>query len=83
MGWGAGVIGVIDSLLYPIVVGRRVTLHSVPVFFAFLGGVMFFGTSGLVLGPLVLTVSWTILEFWRARTEHGRAATEAIRSEAS
>jgi predicted PurR-regulated permease PerM len=77
-GWGAGVIGTIDNLLYPILVGRKMTLHTVPVFLSYLGGVVLFGFSGLVLGPLIVTISWTLLEIWRQRTARGRAATETI-----
>jgi len=76
--WGAFVIGLIDNVLYPVLVGQRLTLHPVPIFLAFLGGVVLFGVSGLVLGPLILTVAWTLLEIWRQRTENGRTATEAV-----
>jgi predicted PurR-regulated permease PerM len=81
--WGATAIGLIDNLLYPILVGRRLALHAVPSFFALLGGVILFGTAGIVLGPLLLTITWTLMEIWRRRTEEGRAASDAIRSEAS
>lgn len=76
--WGAFVIGPIDNVLYPVLVGRRVTLHTLPVFLAFLGGVIVFGFSGLVLGPLIVAMTWTLLEIWRRRTANGRAATEAV-----
>jgi predicted PurR-regulated permease PerM len=81
--WGATAIGLIDNLLYPILVGRRLALHAVPTFFALLGGVMLFGTAGIVLGPLLLTMTWTLMEIWRRRTEEGRVASHAVRSEAS
>jgi AI-2E family transporter len=32
--WGTVVVGLIDNLLYPILVGKRLRLHTVPVFFA-------------------------------------------------
>lgn len=76
--WGACVIGLIDNVLYPILVGQRVTLHTVPIFLAFLGGIVVFGISGLVLGPLIVAMTWTLLEIWRRRTANGRAATEAV-----
>jgi predicted PurR-regulated permease PerM len=80
--WGVIVIGLIDTLLYPLLVGRKLTLYPIAMFFAFVGGVLLFGMSGLVLGPLLLTLTWTALEIWRERTERGHAATEAIRKEA-
>ena len=71
--WGAIVIGLIDNILYPILVGKRIALHTVPVFIALVGGVMFFGGSGLILGPVVVAVAIGLLEVWRQRT---RGATQ-------
>ena len=67
-GWGAVVIGGIDNLLYPMLIGNRLRLHTVPAFVAVVGGLAVFGTSGVVLGPLVVTVTLALLEIWRART---------------
>jgi predicted PurR-regulated permease PerM len=76
--WGVLVIGTIDNILYPIFVGRKVTLHTIPILFSYLGGVMLFGFSGLVLGPLIVMLTWAFLEIWRRRTADGQDATEAI-----
>ena len=76
--WGVLVIGTIDNILYPILVGRKVTLHTVPILFSYLGGVVLFGFSGLVLGPLIMMLTWAFLEVWRRRTADGQDATEAI-----
>jgi predicted PurR-regulated permease PerM len=74
-GWGMLVIGLIDNLLFPILVGKDLRLHPVPIFVALLGGITLFGASGLVLGPLVLTVSLALLEVWRLRTQTGPLPT--------
>jgi predicted PurR-regulated permease PerM len=72
--WGATVIGLIDNLLYPLLVGREMRLHTLPVFFAIVGGVLAIGASGLILGPVLLAVTMTLLGVWRARTVAGRPA---------
>ena len=76
--WGVLVIGTIDNILYPIFVGRKVTLHTVPILFSYLGGIVLFGFSGLVLGPVIVMLTWAFLEIWRCRTANGQNATEAI-----
>ena len=76
--WGVLVIGTIDNILYPVLVGRKVTLHTVPILFSYLGGVVLFGFSGLVLGPLIVMLTWAFLEIWRRRTADGQDATKAI-----
>lgn len=62
--WGTFVIGTVDNLLYPMLVGTKMQLHTVPVLFAVLGGIGLFGISGIVLGPLVLTTAVTLLRIW-------------------
>jgi len=76
--WGVFVIGTIDNILYPILVGRKVTLHTLPILFSYLGGIVLFGFSGLVLGPLIVMLTWAFLEIWRQRTADGQDATAAI-----
>lgn len=66
--WGAGVVATIDNILYPMLVSNRLELHSVPAFISFIGGVKLFGASGLVLGPLVVTITLTLLDIWRSRS---------------
>jgi predicted PurR-regulated permease PerM len=75
--WGAVAIGLIDNLLYPVLVGRRLHFHPLPVFFSILGGLLVFGASGLILGPLVLAITDALLRVWRDRTRAGHAADEA------
>jgi len=63
--WGVVVVGGIDNLLLPILVGNRLKQHTVLAFLSVVGGLMVFGTSGLILGPVVLTVTTVLLEVWR------------------
>ena len=65
--WGAGVVGLVDNLLKPMLVRGRMNLHTLPVFIAVLGGVAVFGGTGLVLGPVVLAVAMGLLDVWRRR----------------
>lgn len=53
---GVGVIGMLDNLLLPILVGSEARLPVLPLFFASLGGLAYFGFLGLFLGPILLAV---------------------------
>ena len=75
--WGSIVIGLVDNLLYPLLVGKRLRLHTVPVFIAIVGGLHVFGAAGLILGPVVLAVTDGLFDIWRRRTSGGRAADAA------
>jgi predicted PurR-regulated permease PerM len=81
--WGRGIgltvygltaIGLIDNLLYPILVGRRMRLHTLVAFFAIVGGVAAFGMSGIVLGPVIVAISLALTDIWRQRTAEGQGA---------
>jgi predicted PurR-regulated permease PerM len=47
VGWGVAVVGSIDNILYPILVGREVRIHTLLLFVSLAGGVLLFGASGL------------------------------------
>ena len=65
--FGIVVIGLIDNLIYPLIVKGRIRLHAVPVFVAILGGLIVLGVSGIVLGPLLLALTDELVTLWRAR----------------
>jgi predicted PurR-regulated permease PerM len=79
--WGTLVVGLIDNLLYPILVGKRLRLHTVPVFLGIVGGLIVFGASGLVLGPVIVALTDAVLNIWRCRTAQGHTADTATTSE--
>ncbi len=66
--WGLLVVGTIDNLLRPILVGNRLKLHTILAFISVVGGLILFGPSGLILGPVTLTITTVLLETWRTRT---------------
>ncbi len=69
--WGTIVVGLIDNLLYPLLVKNKLRIHTVPVFIAVLGGLFAFGATGFVLGPLILAVALALVDIWRRRMAQG------------
>ena len=63
--WGAVVVGGIDNLLYPMLVGKRMQMHTIVAFVSIVGGLAVFGPTGLILGPVVFTVTRLLLEIWK------------------
>lgn len=59
---GVFVVVVVDNLLRPVLVGKRVHAHTVLVFMSVVGGMLVFGPSGILVGPIVLTVTQVLLE---------------------
>jgi predicted PurR-regulated permease PerM len=65
--WGVVVVSSADNLLLPILVGKRLRLHTVIAFISAVGGLVLFGAAGLVLGPVVFTITKELLAIWRNR----------------
>ncbi len=59
---GAFVIGLIDNLLRPRLVGRETRMPDWVVLFSTLGGLVVFGISGFIVGPVVAAL---FLAFWQ------------------
>ena len=64
---GSLLISTLDNILYPVLVGSHLRLHTVPVFLAMIGGVWLFGVSGLLLGPVLFNLTASLLAIWHAR----------------
>jgi predicted PurR-regulated permease PerM len=75
-GWGLVVIGLIDNVLYPFLVGKQMRLHTLAVFVAIVGGLAAFGAAGVILGPAIFAVTVALFDVWRRRTAFGQAAEE-------
>ncbi len=54
--WGAFIVGSVDDVLRPFVVGTREKQHPVLIALAAVGGTYAFGALGFLLGPLVLSL---------------------------
>lgn len=67
--WGATVVGGIDNVLRPMFVGNRLRLHTVPAFISIVGGLVLFGASGFILGPLAVSITTLLVEIWRVRNQ--------------
>ena len=68
--WGMLVVGTIDNLLRPILVGNRLRLHTVLTFLSVVGGLLIFGGAGLILGPVTLVATIALLEIWVNRNSN-------------
>jgi predicted PurR-regulated permease PerM len=63
--WGALVIGTIDNILRPKLVGERARLHELLIFFSVLGGLQIWGPLGLVLGPVMIAITIALFDIFR------------------
>jgi predicted PurR-regulated permease PerM len=58
------VAATLDNFLRPVLIKRGADLPLLLIFAGVIGGLIGFGIVGLFVGPVVLAVSWTLVESW-------------------
>ncbi len=58
------VVGSLDNVLRPVLVGKDTKMHELMIFFGTLGGIMMFGIAGIFIGPLIASLFVTIWELY-------------------
>lgn len=69
-GWGIALlvwtvlVGLMDNVLRPMLIRKGADLPLLLIFAGVIGGLLAFGIIGLFVGPVVLAVSYTLLNEW-------------------
>jgi len=58
------VISTVDNVLRPILIGKDVEMHPLLIFLSTLGGIILFGFSGFVIGPVITSLLIAIWEMY-------------------
>jgi predicted PurR-regulated permease PerM len=58
------VIGSVDNLLRPLLVGRDTQMHELLIFFSTLGGLLLFGVMGFIVGPILAALFVTVWDMF-------------------
>ena len=80
-GWGTGLlvwslaVGTVDNVLRPILIKKGADLPLLLIFAGVIGGLVSIGLMGVFVGPVLLSVAYTLLTAWVDR-EDGAAAPE-------
>lgn len=61
----AGLIGLIDNVLRPLLIEGRSGMHTLLVFFSIMGGISYFGLVGMIFGPIIVALGLTFVELFR------------------
>ena len=58
------VVGTVDNVLRPRLVGNDTQLHELLIFFSTLGGLLLFGFMGFVIGPIIAALFVTVWDLY-------------------
>ncbi len=73
------VVGTLDNLLRPRLVGKDTRMHDLLVFFSTLGGLTFFGPIGFIVGPIIAALFVTA---WQIYGEAFRTVLPSVTGDA-
>ena len=63
--WSVVVVGLIDNFLSPFILGRKINIPSLFILFSILGGISLLGPVGILIGPLVISLLYTLISIYR------------------
>ena len=63
--FGILVMSSVDNFLRPKLVGQRAKMHELMIFFSVLGGIKLFGILGILLGPVIFSITVSLLSIIR------------------
>ena len=64
LAWSLGIVGTVDNVLKPLIIGNRLGLPVLFLFFGILGGLALFGAVGIVLGPVIFALLRALLDLY-------------------
>jgi predicted PurR-regulated permease PerM len=80
--WGLMLVGLIDNVLRPVVIGEQAQLPILLLFLGVLGGIQIYGLIGALISPMVIACVFAFAHIYRehylasSRTSHGQREGE-------
>lgn len=65
MVWGALAVSSIDNVIRPLFISGKANLHMLVIVIGVLGGIVAFGITGVILGPVILALFLVFLEVYQ------------------
>ncbi len=62
--WCAGLVGTVDNVLRPRLVGKDTKMPDLLILLGTLGGLVLFGAAGIIVGPVVAALFVTVWEIY-------------------
>lgn len=66
LGWGIGIVSMVDNFIRPIFISGESKIHMLVIFLGIFGGLYNWGFLGLFIGPLILSLGIFLLDLYRA-----------------
>ncbi len=81
--YGVLVIGMVDNVLRPVLVGKDTKMPDYVVLISTLGGIGVFGLNGFVIGPVIAAMFMAVWDIFSGTLEDATAGTNAASTESA
>lgn len=65
LAFGVGIVSMIDNLIKPLVMRGKVNIHPILLALSLVGGGLWLGASGIIIGPLVIVLMLACLRIYQ------------------
>lgn len=65
--WGTVVLGMLDNVIRPLIIGERAEIPTVLLFFGILGGLQAYGLLGVFLAPVIIAMVVAFFRIYKER----------------
>lgn len=65
LAYGTIIVGLSDNVIRPILIKRKISVHSFLILISILGGLEVFGFLGIFLGPIIVSLLISVLELYK------------------
>jgi predicted PurR-regulated permease PerM len=63
--WAVVIVGLVDNFLSPLFISKKINIPSLLILFSVLGGISLFGPVGILIGPLTISLLYTLISIYR------------------
>jgi len=64
--WAIIIVGAGDNILNPYIVGHKINIPPFLILFSVLGGIELIGPVGILIGPLTVSLLYTLIEIYQS-----------------
>jgi predicted PurR-regulated permease PerM len=62
--WATAIVGMVDNFLNPLFIGRKIDIPPLFILFSVLGGISLLGPVGVLVGPLTVSLLYTLISIY-------------------
>jgi predicted PurR-regulated permease PerM len=73
--WSSVMVGMVDNFLSPMIISKTTNISPLLILFAVLGGISLLGPIGVLIGPLTISLLYTLISIYRNEFKQNAQST--------